>query len=145
MSENYMLALDLGESSGSNKKAIDIAEKLAKDNGATLHVMTVIPNFSMPIVGGYFPEGFEEKNYKLAKKSLKKLIEEDANDAASIHRHVVQGSIYEMIMASADRLDCSLIIMEAHRPDLKDYLLGPNAARVVRHAKQSVYVIRDID
>ena len=76
---------------------------------------------------------------------MKKLIEEDAKDPAAIHRHVLQGSIYEMIMASADRLDCALIIMEAHRPDLKDYLLGPNAARVVRHAKQSVYVIRDID
>ncbi len=144
MSKNYMLALDLGESSGSNERAIQIAEKLAKDDGATLHVVTVIPNFSMPIVGSYFPEGFEEKNFKLAKTNLKKLIEEDASDPSAIKRHVVQGSIYEMIMKTADRLDCSLIIMEAHRPDLKDYLLGPNAARVVRHAKQSVYVIRDL-
>jgi hypothetical protein len=32
--------------------------------------------------------------------------------------------------------------MTAHSPDLKDYLLGPNAARVVRHANQSVMVIR---
>jgi len=138
-----MLALDLGESSGSNKKAIQIAEKLAKNDGATLHVVTVIPTFSMPIVGSYFPEGFEEKNFKLAKSNLKKVIEEDASDPSAMKRHVVQGSIYEKIMSTADKLGCSLIIMEAHRPDLKDYLLGPNAARVVRHAKQSVYVIRD--
>ncbi|MCF6343132.1 MAG: universal stress protein [Devosiaceae bacterium] len=145
MSKNYMLALDLGESSGSNKRAIEIAENLAKNDGATLHVVTVIPTFSMPIVGSYFPEGFEEKNFKLAKENLKKVIEEDASDPSAIKRHVVQGSIYEKIMSAADKLGCSLIIMEAHRPDLKDYLLGPNAARVVRHAKQSVYVIRDID
>ncbi len=144
MSKNYMLALDLGESSGSNKKAIEIAENLAKNDGATLHVVTVLPTYSMPIVGSYFPEGFEEKHYNEAKKALKKVIEEDAKDPSSIKRHVVQGSIYEKIMETADRLDVSLIIMEAHRPDLKDYLLGPNAARVVRHAKQSVYVIRDI-
>ncbi len=137
-----MLALDLGESSGSNKNAINIAEKLAKNDGATLHVVTIIPNFSMPIVGSYFPEGFEEKHFAHAKEELKKQIFEDAQDPESIIRHVVQGSIYQEIIRSADRLDCSLIIIEAHRPDLKDYLLGPNAARVVRHAKQSVYVIR---
>ncbi len=139
---NYMLALDLGESSGSNKNAIRTAERLAKNDGATLHVVTVIPTFSMPIVGGYFPEGFEEKHFQEAKAELKRQIEEDAEDPDAIIRHVVQGSIYEQILNTADRLDCSLIIMEAHRPDLKDFLLGPNAARVVRHAKQSVYVIR---
>jgi len=138
-----MLALDLGESSGSNKHAIETAEKLAANDGAQLHVVTVIPTFSMPIVGSYFPEGFEEKNYELARKELKQQIEDDAKDPSSITRHVVMGSIYDEILRTADRLDCSLIIMEAHRPDLKDYLLGPNAARVVRHAKQSVYVIRN--
>lgn len=137
-----MLALDLGESSGSNKNAINIAENLAKNDGATLHVVTIIPTYSMPIVGSYFPEGFEEKHFAQAKADLKQQIEEDAKDPSSIRRHVVQGSIYEEIMATADKLDCSLIIIEAHRPDLKDFLLGPNAARVVRHARQSVYVIR---
>jgi nucleotide-binding universal stress UspA family protein len=33
-------------------------------------------------------------------------------------------------------------VVGAHRQDLKDYLLGPNAARVVRHADCSVYVVR---
>ncbi|MBT6187404.1 MAG: universal stress protein, partial [Rhodospirillales bacterium] len=31
----------------------------------------------------------------------------------------------------------------SHRPALKDYLLGPNAAQVVRHADVSVLVVRD--
>ncbi|MEP3300223.1 MAG: universal stress protein, partial [Pseudoruegeria sp.] len=35
-----------------------------------------------------------------------------------------------------------LIVIGAHRPDFKDYLLGPNAARVVRHSECSVYVVR---
>jgi len=33
-------------------------------------------------------------------------------------------------------------VLASHRPDLKDYLLGPNAARVVRHADRSVFVVR---
>jgi nucleotide-binding universal stress UspA family protein len=36
-----------------------------------------------------------------------------------------------------------MIVMASHRPELKDYLLGPNAARVVRHAECSVLVVRN--
>ena len=43
---------------------------------------------------------------------------------------------------AANRLGCDLIVVGAHRPELGDYLLGPNAARIVRHADQSVFVVR---
>jgi nucleotide-binding universal stress UspA family protein len=33
--------------------------------------------------------------------------------------------------------------MGSHRPELSDYLLGPNAGKVVRHAKCSVMVVRE--
>lgn len=46
-------------------------------------------------------------------------------------------------MAAADKLGCDLIVLSSHRPEMRDYLIGPNAARVVRHAKQSVLVVRD--
>lgn len=42
-----------------------------------------------------------------------------------------------------DMLGADLIVMASQRPELKDYLLGPNAARVVRHAEQSVLVVRE--
>jgi len=35
-----------------------------------------------------------------------------------------------------------LIIIASHRPGLQDYFLGSTAAKVVRHAKCSVLVIR---
>jgi nucleotide-binding universal stress UspA family protein len=57
--------------------------------------------------------------------------------------HVAHGSIYDEILRLADKLGCDAIVMAAHRPELRDYLLGPNASRVVRHAKQSVLVVRD--
>ena len=44
---------------------------------------------------------------------------------------------------SAGDLNCDLIVLASHRPETKDYLLGPNAARVARHAKQSVFVVRN--
>jgi nucleotide-binding universal stress UspA family protein len=36
-----------------------------------------------------------------------------------------------------------LIVMASHRPELKDDLLGANAARVVRPSKRSVLVVRN--
>ena len=36
-----------------------------------------------------------------------------------------------------------LIVMASHRPELRDYLIGPNAARVMRHADASVLVVRE--
>ncbi|MFQ5760821.1 MAG: universal stress protein, partial [Acidiferrobacterales bacterium] len=42
----------------------------------------------------------------------------------------------------AEKAGCDLIVMASQRPELKDYLLGPNAARVVRHANCSVLVAR---
>lgn len=59
-------------------------------------------------------------------------------------RHVVgRGTVYEEILRIAGEIGSDLIVIGSHRPELKDYLLGPNAARVVRHADCSVLVVRE--
>lgn len=35
-----------------------------------------------------------------------------------------------------------ILLSLSHRPGLDDYLLGPNAAKDVRHCKRSVLVVR---
>jgi nucleotide-binding universal stress UspA family protein len=52
------------------------------------------------------------------------------------------GTIYQRITETADRLEIDLIVMTAHRPSLKDYLVGPNTARVSRHTDCSVSILR---
>ena len=47
-----------------------------------------------------------------------------------------------VILATAKKVRADLIVMAAHRPEFRDYLLGPNAYRVVRHAECSVLVVR---
>ena len=56
---------------------------------------------------------------------------------------VAFGTVYEEILRAAERIGADLIVMGSHRPELKDYLLGSNAANVVRHARCSVLVVRD--
>jgi len=141
MAGEILLAVDLGDPD-SIQRVLPVAEDLAARQGATLHVLTVVPSYSMPIVGSFFPEGFQEKALQASKEALTEALNKNAKAPDAIKGHVTQGTIYDEIMKAADKLGCELIVMEAHRPALKDYLLGPNAARVVRHANQSVYVIR---
>ena len=49
---------------------------------------------------------------------------------------------YDEVIATAKSLGAELIIVGSHKPDVSDYLLGSNAARIVRHADCSVLVVR---
>ena len=52
-------------------------------------------------------------------------------------------SIYAEILAVAESAAADLVVVGSHRPAMKDYLLGTNASRVVRHARCSVLVARE--
>jgi nucleotide-binding universal stress UspA family protein len=56
--------------------------------------------------------------------------------------HVLSGTVYDSVLETADKLGADVIIIGAHQPKLRDYLLGANAAKVVRHSKQSVLMVR---
>ena len=82
----------------------------------------------------------------MAEKVLKKLHEfVDANVSAEMNvQHIVgEANVYEVILSIADKINEDVIVVAVHRPELKDYLLGPNAARVVLHAKCLVMVVRE--
>ena len=55
---------------------------------------------------------------------------------------VRSGHAYRTILDVAEEKNVDLIIIASHRPGLQDYFLGSTAAKVVRHAKCSVLVIR---
>lgn len=55
---------------------------------------------------------------------------------------VRSGQSYRTILDVAEEKNVDLIIVASHRPGLQDYFLGSTAAKVVRHAKCSVLVIR---
>ena len=52
------------------------------------------------------------------------------------------GDVYQEILAHANKIGADLIIVASHKPNVSDYLLGTTAARVVRHAACSVFVVR---
>jgi nucleotide-binding universal stress UspA family protein len=103
----------------------------------------VVPEFGLPMVGQFFPADYEAKMHEHAAKQLEDFIAEQVADPAHIQLIVAAGKIYQQILHSAKEVGADLIVMGSHRPELSDYLLGPNAARVVRHAGCSVMVVRE--
>jgi nucleotide-binding universal stress UspA family protein len=142
MFQNVLVPLDLSDKH-SWRKALPAAIGLCEAFGARLHVITVVPEFGLPMVGQYFPEGYEEKLRQQAARQLKDLVAEQVPDAVPTRRIVAEGKIYREILKAARTVPADLIVMGSHHPELKDYLLGPNAAKVMRHADCSVMVVRE--
>ena len=141
MFKDILLPIDLGDVE-SSRKAVSTAIELSRTEGARLHLLCVVPGFSMSIVSQYFPEGFEEKSLAEAARQLDDFIAKNIPSEITGRAVVANGTVYEEILRTAGEIGCDVIVMASHRPALKDYLLGPNAARVVRHANCSVLVVR---
>jgi len=78
-----------------------------------------------------------------ARKALKEFADAQVPDAIACHPVVAEGRIYKMILEVAKKVGIDLIVMGSHTPEISDFLLGPNAAKVVRHATCSVMVVRE--
>lgn len=141
MTKTVLVAIDL-EDPDSAAQVAAAALRYAKAEGAVLHALNVVPDSGMALVGSY-----------LSKEHLSEMmgkVRAGFSDWAGAHLpgvdpsnlHVVQGSIYDRIITTARDLKADTIVIGAHRPEFRDYLVGPNAARVVRHAPQSVLVVR---
>lgn len=120
------------------------AKKLADIDGAQLDVITVVPDFGANVVSAYFKDhdvkSAQDGAAKLLNDMIVAIIGAEANKNV---RHIVAvGTVYEEVLKAAKLSKSDLIVIGAHRLDFKDYLLGPNAARVVRHSDCSVFVVR---
>ncbi len=142
MIKSILLSVDLNHPS-SWSKALPQAVALAKADGAEIHILTVIPDYGMAMVADQFPAGFADKASAVSSEALKQLVADHIPSEIKTSTHVQHGTIYKSIIKAANNAGCDLIVMASHRSEMKDYLLGPNAARVVRHAKQSVFVVRE--
>lgn len=115
------------------------AKEFAAKWDSTVHVVTVVPDTGMAIVSAQFGEDFEAQSRAHAQHELAKALS-DAGLGATVH--ILSGTVYDQVIRLADSLDVDLILVGAHRPELKDYLLGSNAARLLRHSAKSVLVLR---
>lgn len=136
-----LATIDLGDPQSAKRVVQAAIEVIAADD--TLHVVCVVPSFGTSMVGSFFPPGHEEKAIAKASKVLHAFTAENVPEGVPVQHIISHGNIYEEILSAAKKVDADLIVVGSHRPELKDYLLGPNASRVVRHSSRSVLVVRD--
>ena len=141
MYRKILLPIDLGDIK-SQRKAVKTAVQLAQSYNSTLHIMTVVPDYGMSIVGTYFPEDHAETMITDTKEKLAVYVAKNVPDGIRTKQIVAHGTIYNEILDYATKSKANLIVIASHRPEFKDYLVGPNASRVVRHANCSTMVVR---
>ncbi|MEX0340155.1 MAG: universal stress protein [Arenibacterium sp.] len=117
-------------------KSIALAQALLGEGGhlTALHVLESVPGY----VEQYLPPGHAEELRARMTESMK----EQIGDVDGIKIDVVAGHSSNTILDYANAKQSDLIIIDSHRPGLQDYFLGSTAARVVRHARCAVHVIR---
>ena len=145
-----LVPIDLQHES-SWRKALPVAVGQARLLGGKVHLMTVVPHMASGLDWRYAVRGETggSLDYNIkdvveeAKQRLRQL--RDQHVPADLAGDVLatDGTIYQEIVETAEKLPADLIVMASHRPSLKNYLLGPNAARVARHAKSSVHIVRE--
>jgi len=140
MYKHILLAVDLDDE---RQRSVEVAVEHAKAFGSTLHVMTVLPNFGMSMVGSFFPKDHEKQMLEKTTETLHDFVKANIPGGIAVQHIVGIGSVYEEVLRVSDEINSDLIVIGTHRPDMKDYLLGPNAARVSRHAKCSVLIVRE--
>ncbi|MCB4458390.1 universal stress protein [Leisingera sp. McT4-56] len=113
------------------------AARLLADSDARITALTVADEIPGYVVQ-QLPEGLLENTRAEMLAELKA----DLGGVAGVKADVVTGHAGRTITDYAEAHGADCIVIASHRPGLQDYFLGSTAARVVRHAKCTVVVIR---
>lgn len=143
MFHRVLLAVDLADS-GSWQRALPVALDLVRQSGGTLHVVTVAPEVS-PQIASFFPAAAGREIVAHAAADLRRFVAAQIPTDVRVQDIVSQGAIHQEILAAAEQVDADLIVMASRRSGVRTYLLGANAAHVVRHSPRSVLIVRGSD
>jgi nucleotide-binding universal stress UspA family protein len=76
-------------------------------------------------------------------ENLEDIAAEYIPDGVTFQAVARHGAVYEEVLEVAEEFEVDQIVIGAHRPGAADFLLGTNTAKIVRHAKCSVTVVRE--
>ncbi|NRN27139.1 universal stress protein [Photorhabdus heterorhabditis] len=142
MYNTILVPVDISEDELTSK-AVKHALSLAKETGAKLHILHVLP-VSSAIVNAY-SLGYEEIKDKAtvkAENDLEMLLDTIDFPDEKLSYSIAFGSPRDEIVEAATEISADLIVIGSRRPNISTHLLGSNAAGVVKYSKTSVLVVR---
>jgi len=92
-----------------------------------------VPDLPAGVLKLYLPKNRAADQVRKVDSDLAKFAKQQLKNQVA-HRYVSQGIICRVILESAEMIGADLIVMGFHSPAMKGFLLGPNAAHVLRQA-----------
>ena len=140
MYKTLLVPIDIAEVDTA-RPALERAVALAQASNGTvrlIHVRSLMPVAYMEFV----PATFDIDQQRNAETRLAEIAASVPLPAERVSATVRFGSVYNEILEEAETTGADLIVVGSHRPTMATYLLGSNAATIVRHAACSVLVVR---
>jgi nucleotide-binding universal stress UspA family protein len=140
MYSSILVPVDLAETELA-ARAIEAAVTFAKTSGGRIRLVYVRPFVPMPYME-YVPANFDAGQKAEMEADLAKVAASVPYDKDKVSMAVLDGSIHSAVLDEAKSWGADLIIVWSHRPGFATYLIGSNAATMVRHSTCSVLVVR---
>ena len=103
---------------------------------ASLHVIAVVPEFGLPMVGQFFPPDYETKLHEQVVTQLDELIAAQVSGGIEVTPIVATGKIYQQILETAKRIGADLIVMGGYGHwRLRESLFGGVTSDVLRQTE----------
>lgn len=136
MYRNLLVPIAFQGTADDGLPAIAAAQRLCSQGGriTLLHIMEEMPHHLV----NYLPDHYRNDLHAAVTTELAKLAAQIPGGLTAI----AEGKPAPAILDYAADMHIDCIVIASHRPGLQDWLLGSTAARVVRHARCSVHILR---
>jgi nucleotide-binding universal stress UspA family protein len=141
MYKKILVPLDLQETALS-VRATTVAQDIANCYQSSISVLTVIPDFGMPLVANFFPEDALKQAENEVHAELKRFIAAHFKDPSAIRAEIDSGSPHKVIVQHAQKEKFDLIILPATGKDVSKVFMGSSSTHVVERSPCSVLVVR---
>jgi universal stress protein F len=122
------------------------ALELASLSNAEIRIVSVMPDFSMPIVASFVTEEVKKEAREKFKSSLDDFIAENCSGGGpKVSYRVLVGKHYEEILKMAEKWEADLIVVyHNHRRPINEAFSDNCARKVVKNATCSVLRLRNV-
>jgi nucleotide-binding universal stress UspA family protein len=139
MFKRILVAVDL-QQGDMTQRTLNAAAELAEMMVADLRLIHV--RFMIERALEYLPDGYFQEEEQMSRAELLDLAATTGIPSQRLSAVSPIGSIFDEVLAAAEDFEADLIVTGPHTPSMAKYLLGGNAARIVRYAKMSVLIVR---
>lgn len=141
MYQKILVAVDVSREKNA-AKLCEAANSLAKLGGGVVRLVAVVPDYGMPMVASYFPEGAQDGLKKEMGAALDKLADEHINGEVSVALR--QGKRATKVLGEAQSWEPDIIVLGCRRKASRDNyrVFGSFSSSVTDRANCSVLVVR---